>query len=352
MPSVHRDMEIRKGVCLRTGEDVVIKIRRKRGSFQNSRDEYTWRANTELLLNMPHCNGIARIHHVLEDQDAYYVVMEKANGRDLYESLHSEGELTAEEVKGILRQLLEAVGELHDNGCIHKDLKLENVMLDRKACWSSSDSIGQASQSTASAVFSPYSSRYSSERSGSEPMTPGVKLIDFDTVEEWSPKSPKAVDVLGTDQYIAPEAYDGRYSPGSDIFAVGVIVYRLLTGKFPFRRAIFNDQPGENWVGSPKMKEIRDKLHHERIDWSHAVFEHERGLQQLLVQMLSVKEAARPTAREALADPCLAPGTPPAHRCRPTVSTSSQPVGAFDRIRSVLQAAPHPRPMKSQTMAL
>merc|ERR1719215_2216840 len=113
---------------------------------------------------------------------------------------------------------------------------------------------------------STFSSPTDAQTSGAR--TPGsVKLIDFDTVEDWSPKSPKATRVLGTDQYIAPEAYEGRYSPASDIFAIGVIAYRLLAGTFPFRNSLFDDKPGENWVGSPKMREIRGKLQAVRLDW-------------------------------------------------------------------------------------
>merc|ERR1719327_1440077 len=86
------------------------------------------------------------------------------------------------------------------------------------------------------------------------PCSPAMaKLIDFDTVQDWEPMSPKAKDVLGTDGYIAPEAYGGEYSPASDVYAVGVIMYKLLTGRFPSRPDIFDDEPGENWVGSEAM---------------------------------------------------------------------------------------------------
>merc|ERR1712178_215794 len=98
--------------------------------------------------------------------------------------------------------------------------------------------------------------------------SPGVKLIDFDTVQDWEPTSPKSRDVLGTDGYIAPEAYGGEYSPASDIYCVGVIMYKLLTRKFPSRADIFDDQPGENWVGSPAMKRIRERLKTEKMAFS------------------------------------------------------------------------------------
>merc|ERR1719482_1471245 len=133
---------------------------------------------------------------------------------------------------------------MHENNAIHKDLKLENVVVDAGNGRIQADG------------WSPKS----------------VKIIDFDTVEEWSPKSPKAQDVLGTDQYIAQEAYDGTYSPCSDVFSLGVILYRLVAGKFPFREEIFDDQPGENWVGSQKMKQIRNRLKMAKLDFGQECF--------------------------------------------------------------------------------
>merc|ERR1719235_55446 len=104
-------------------------------------------------------------------------------------------------------------------------------------------------------------------------LTPNtVKVIDFDTLDQWTPSSGVAKDVVGTDQYIAQEAYAGKYSPLSDVFAVGVIAYKLLCGKFPFHDEIFDDEAGENWVGSPKMLQIRRRLKVAKIDFSHAVF--------------------------------------------------------------------------------
>lgn len=134
-----------------------------------------------------------------------------------------------------------------------------------------------------------------------------VKLIDFDTVEHARPDTPKkkAKDVLGTDQYIAQEAYAGNYSAASDIFAAGVIGYRLLTSKFPFKSDIFDDEAGDNWVGSPKMNEIRDKLRKYKINWDHRVFKLEPHAKDLLSAMLAVSGSKRPTAKAALEHPWL-----------------------------------------------
>ncbi|CAJ1434173.1 unnamed protein product [Effrenium voratum] len=278
MPSSHSGMTIVFGKRVEDGLEVVIKVRAKANSFVDRAEEREWRHNTEFMLNLPETEGIAKLYEVLEDKKGYYVVMEKVAGQDLFETMTGKGLLPVAEVKEVIRQLLQALAELHARNCIHKDLKLENVMFDRtppanaKADWSSFNSGDQS------------------------PVK--VKLIDFDTVETVQPQTPKkAKDVLGTDQYIAQEAYDGNYSAASDIFAVGVIGFRLLTAKFPFRPDIFDDEAGDNWVGSPKMKEIRQKLQNYKIDWNHRIFSMEPQARDLLKAMLASNETARPTAK-------------------------------------------------------
>ena len=194
----------------------------------------------------------------------------------------------------MLRELLAAVAELHYHGFIHKDLKLENVMLNRPG---------------------PKCPAHIRRNLATSPGA-GVKLIDFDTVEEWNSTNQKSRHVLGTDQYIAPEAYEGKYSPASDIFAVGVIAYKMLTGSFPYNGRLFDDKPGENWVGSPKMKEIKQKLCDARVNWTHPVFEKEPGASRLVSRMLAVEESERPDAPECLRDPWLSD----------PIKESSQPV--------------------------
>lgn len=271
MPSTHSYMKVNFAVRKSDGLESVVKLRFKPNCFRSREDERTWRANTEFLLNLPGNPGIARLYEVFEDPKAFYVVMEKVQGQDLFETLESAGKLPVEATRDILFQLLCSLVHLHTSGAVHKDLKLENVMCDM---------VPNMKPVAVSAK--------------------SVKVIDFDTVEEWVPTSPASRDVVGTDQYIAQEAYAGKYSPLSDMFAVGVIAYRLLTGRFPFHDAVFDDEAGENWVGSPKMAEIRQKLRHAKVDFSHQVF-HQNPLALDLVQrLLAYTEGSRPTAAAAI----------------------------------------------------
>lgn len=325
MPSTNTGMEVRHAKRKSDNNNVVIKLRIKPQSFISKDEEADWRASTEMILNLPKSENIAQLYEVFEDANAYYVVMEKVEGTDLFELLDAEGRISIMESRAILRKLLKAVFELHAKGCIHKDLKLENVMVDKSPRSPASPKSGSPSfgMSTTKptpmrALTSPVLTsgarsvigRQPSEKVATVPEEdepqPVVKLIDFDTVEEFSPKV-RAKSVVGTDQYIAQEAYAGHYSPASDIFSVGVIAYRLLTGRFPFKNSMFDDEVGENWVGSPKMKAIQDRLKRFEIDWSIPPFNTEANAKALVRWMLQVKQEDRPTAGECLAHPWLAP---------------------------------------------
>lgn len=312
MPSTNTGMEVRHAKRLSDSAAVVIKIRKKSNSFVSAEEEQEWRTSTEMLLNFPPSENICQLYEVLEDHTNYYVVMEKVEGMDLFEWLDSEGRLDTGQAKAILRKLLQAVQALHATGCIHKDIKLENIMVDK-----SPKSISPSSPKSPAATTlrtltqngtSP-SSPGSKKRSDSigfavEP-DPTVKLIDFDTVEEFSPTA-RAKSVVGTDQYIAQEAYAGHYSPASDIFSVGVIAYRLMSGRFPFKNQMFDDEAGENWVGSPKMKVIQERIRHFHIDWSIPPWPSETHARDLTRWMLSNNEKDRPTAHQALQHAFLA----------------------------------------------
>jgi len=301
MPSCHKGMQILHATRRSDNLEVVVKVRLKNDAAGRKNRKGSWLGGAEFMLNLPPRLHIARIFDVVEDRDAYYVVMEKVSGKDLFEAISGKVLLPTDEVKDIIFQILAALADLHAQGQIHKDLKLENVMIDRPPPIPESSrkvSYGQ-SRGSSKAPHSPMSA------TSATPVS--VKLIDFDTLEQYEAKTPKAArDVLGTNQYIAQEAYDGQYSPASDIFAAGVIGYRLLTGKYPFKSDIFDDKPGENWVGSPKMLEIRSKVCDFQIKWTYPAFESQPEAGNLLQRMLAQAARDRPSAKEALQHPWLA----------------------------------------------
>jgi serine/threonine protein kinase len=130
-----------------------------------------------------------------------------------------------------------------------------------------------------------------------------LKLIDFDFTEENSSK--KARVVVGTDGYIAPEAYLGHVCCKGDIFSAGVIMFVLVSGRFPYDDAIFDDGPGENYVGHAKMKEIHYKLLNTEVSFGRS-WRHLPEAEDFCKALLEVDLNKRLNAEDALKHPWMA----------------------------------------------
>ncbi|HEX5430874.1 MAG TPA: serine/threonine-protein kinase [Bryobacteraceae bacterium] len=167
-----------------------------------------------------------------EDRNKVYMVMEWVEGRLLRQIL-SEGKLPPDRAARIALGICEALEYIHSRGVAHRDLKPENIMVDDQ------------------------------DR---------VKLIDFGIAAKADARRitfTKISNVMGTPDYISPEQVKGKRGDArSDIYALGVMLYEMLTGKTPFQGpnafAIMNDRVLNNPVPpreidpsiSPQWQEI------------------------------------------------------------------------------------------------
>ena len=281
---------------LSSGQTYVMKRRQK--DAYGSEIEKHWRRVMERIIRMdPHPNVVA-LREIVEDDEAFYIVMEECTGGQLFDLLLLESAMTQRECKRIIREILGAVNHLHDNGLIHRDIKPENLML------SSSESDSR------------------------------IVLIDFDTCEEIGsrrlsmaispsdrPLRRRSSRVIGTLGYIAPECFNGEYSAASDLFSVGVIFYTLMTGDLPFDDSIYESQHGEphesdelQVAGSPKSKRVHRGLTSANVDWNVSPWPQlslAKGLCQRLIQTDPDERIS--SCKEALEHPWLAtayPATP------------------------------------------
>lgn len=280
--SSREDMRLRLVRQSSDGEVLVVKIQRKRKAFDSpdgfdAWQQYieSWCESMELILNLPPAAGVASLVDFLEDSESIYVVSEHCPGVDLQQFLEmSDGTgWCFESVRVVVHQLLEAVQHLHAHSLVHRDLKLENVMIDPKQV------------------------RRAQCRKSEVPQI--VKIIDFDTVQAWDPHCCSSGSVVGTDGYIAPEGYHGRYSPLTDIFALGVLAYTLFAGAFPFGERAF-----ESADKGARGKAIR-RRQQEKISWNYLAFDSVPEARETLESMLSFDEQERPLAHEVLEHPWL-----------------------------------------------
>lgn len=163
-------------------------------------------------LSMVEHPNIVRFYSVGRSRDGLmYIVEELLRGRDLW-AIHQMGiRLHWQDVAFIIKQVGEALQNLHGQGIVHRDVKLANIMLCRqRGC------------------------RHEAERVQ-------IKLIDFGFARPLQSDSRAPISeglAPCTPQYAAPELLQGKpASPASDQWALGVVGYTLLTGVSPFDRS-------------------------------------------------------------------------------------------------------------------
>ena len=185
------------------GRPVVIKILLDQ-VFENDSDGWAkkkFRQEIEALARIDH-PGVVGVLHAGEMPDGRpYLVMQYIEGKPLRAVIRPEG-MNLQHAANIIRQIGHALTSAHDRGIYHRDLKPENIML---------QTLGEDEEH--------------------------VKLIDFGvaTVKDSKVEANKATTmVAGTVSYMAPEQLVGKPSAASDIYALGVIAYEMVTGRRPF----------------------------------------------------------------------------------------------------------------------
>jgi tetratricopeptide (TPR) repeat protein/tRNA A-37 threonylcarbamoyl transferase component Bud32 len=154
-------------------------------------------AEARIVATLHHPN-IADIYSIVEDSGNIYLVFEYVDGGTVQQLLGEKGPLALVDAKRIMKEACEAVSYAHQQGVIHRDLKPSNIML---------ASNGQ------------------------------VKVMDFGVarqVKEALTKDARTNTIVGTLPYMAPEQEQGTVRRESDVFALGVCFYEMLSGKLPF----------------------------------------------------------------------------------------------------------------------
>eukprot|EP00928_Gymnodinium_smaydae_P036830 TRINITY_DN25685_c0_g1_i2.p1 TRINITY_DN25685_c0_g1~~TRINITY_DN25685_c0_g1_i2.p1 ORF type:complete len:515 (+),score=114.98 TRINITY_DN25685_c0_g1_i2:237-1781(+) len=254
------------------GREVIVKIRDKQS---HKRGERGWRAMMAEFARLRGCPNVLDLDEILEDEEAFYIVMPKCDGGELFDFLSTAAEIPEAECQRIIREILLALRHLHANDIIHRDIKPENILFDQ--------------------ALDP--------KDPESPKT--VKLIDFDTCANWVPNSPKTKSFVGTPGYIAPEVLMGDACPQSDLWSVGVILYVLMTGLEPWADVDCHQIDGT--VNSASARQMYEFMRHTPLDWEMEPWPEFPLARELCQKLLAFDTEHRPpTVTEALAHPWLA----------------------------------------------
>ena len=200
--------EVYRAHDARLNRTVAIKVLSSRIASPDRVERFTQEARAASALNHP---NILTIHDVGREGDTAYFAMEWVDGRTLRELLHS-GPMAFRRAIELAHQIAEGLAKAHAAGVVHRDLKPENVMVTGDGLAKIVD-FGLAKIADAGAVSS--DSATVTRVAGTEP---GI--------------------VMGTAGYMSPEQASGRpVDYRSDQFALGLLLYELLTRTRPFERA-------------------------------------------------------------------------------------------------------------------
>ncbi|MBN3279784.1 NUAK1 kinase, partial [Polyodon spathula] len=189
--------KVKKAVERATGKTVAIKSIRK-DRITDELDRVHIQREIEIMSSLRHPN-IIRINEVFESKDKILIVMENASRGELYDYVNDRHWIPEPEARRFFRQLTSAVHYCHKNGVVHRDLKLENILLDQDY---------------------------------------NVKLADFGLSNHFK-KEQVLQTYCGSPLYASPEIVNGLpyRGPEVDCWALGVLLYALVYGSMPFDNA-------------------------------------------------------------------------------------------------------------------
>jgi tetratricopeptide (TPR) repeat protein/tRNA A-37 threonylcarbamoyl transferase component Bud32 len=181
------DTKIKENVALKLLKPEIAADEKTIERFQNE---------LRFARKISHKN-VCRMYDLNEERGALYITMEYVPGEDLKSLIRRIGQFSVGKALSVGKQVCEGLAEAHRLGVVHRDLKPQNIMIDRDG---------------------------------------NARIMDFGIARSLKGKGiTEAGVMIGTPEYMSPEQVDGKEADNrADIYALGVILYEMLAGRVPF----------------------------------------------------------------------------------------------------------------------
>jgi serine/threonine protein kinase len=188
-----------------------------------------------------------------EYEDRAYLVMEYVDGLPLLSHMYAAGRISVASGLRYVKQICQAIALVHAQGAVHRDLKADNILIDRRGI---------------------------------------VRVVDFGLAAFADHHLGFTPGALGTFTYMAPETLHGRSTPASDVYSLGLLMYELFTGDGPHRRAPWNtDEKGNHRKEHYRIKKL---LHFPPpSEVQNEIRNDHRWLDEVVLRCLEVKPGRR-----------------------------------------------------------
>ncbi|KAK3098791.1 hypothetical protein FSP39_023156 [Pinctada imbricata] len=217
-----------KGKHVLTRNEVAIKVVPKKSILQRDRAKRRFLSETQALKRLEH-NNIVKLLTWMETDKNFYLVMEFICGESLKRYLRKRGRISEYECKTYIGQITQALKYMHDQDIVHRDIKLDNIVLEK-----------------------------GKDR---------VKIIDLGLSVNLSKVDNSRL--CGSLHYMAPEVLDRQaFSTAVDVWSLGVCLYHLVTGSHPFHHTSIRNMSNMYFhilrgftLPNSLTEECRDLLH-------------------------------------------------------------------------------------------
>ncbi len=175
-------------------EEVALKILKPEIVDEKTIERFS--SELKLARKIRHEN-VCQMYDINEEEDTHYITMEYVPGEDLKSFIRRVGQLPVGKTVSIAKQVCEGLSEAHKLGVVHRDLKPQNIMIDKKG---------------------------------------NARIMDFGIARSIKGKGITGAGMMiGTPEYMSPEQVEGKeVDQRSDIYSLGVNLYEMVTGQVPF----------------------------------------------------------------------------------------------------------------------